>query len=179
MTSGAKIVQSSYDYDTHTIGPYTLPFTLYYVNEHNEPNRFPVYKYYEALLRDEEAIAVFNVNNYCFCVVRRNMAYECAVRDNEKLDLVNFVYRQPLDIPYYERVGYIKSYHECLAVSQFPTSLVRVANSDTAYQFTEHFDGVPLVDPPLSLYKELLNHEDGAQAVYFDTISKQPKFLFK
>ena len=41
--------------------------------------------------------------------------------------------------------------------------------------FKEQVDGVPLVNPPLALYKELINSD--AKAVYFDTISNKPKFL--
>ncbi len=59
------IVPSSYDYDTQTIGPYTLPVHIDYAQEYCNGDRFYKYKYYQALLQDENALAVFNVNNYC------------------------------------------------------------------------------------------------------------------
>ena len=170
-------MQSSYDYDTHQIGPYTLPIHIDYVAEYCNGDRFYLYKYYKALLDDEDALAVFNVNNYCLCVVRKNLAYETVLDPLSKLELLQWNFPTEMKTTIFERVGFIKTYQDCLAVSQFPTSLIREINSDKAYEFTDKFDGVPLVNPPYSLYRELVNSE--AKAVYYDTVSQTTKFLFK
>lgn len=171
------IVPSSYDYDTQTIGPYTLPVHIDYAQEYCNGDRFYKYKYYQALLQDENALAVFNVNNYCLCVVCRDHAYETDLNAASKLELLEWRFPFPIEAAVYQHVGFVKSYHDCLAVTQFPTYLIRALGSQKAYELEDEFEGVPLVDPPLSLYRELVNSE--AKAVYFDTISKQPKFLFK
>lgn len=178
MRCGSTIVESSYDYDTQTIGPYVLPLNLPYIPEScSQGDVFYKYKYYTALLKDDEALAVFNLNNYCLVVVRRYQVYETVLDDESKLELLQWSFTKPLAPIVYSHIGYEKSYHNCLAVSQYPNQLVRAANERNAYGYTDAIEGVPLLDPPLSLYKELLNSE--AKAVYFDTVSKQPKFLFK
>ncbi|MCM1218888.1 MAG: hypothetical protein NC548_30770 [Lachnospiraceae bacterium] len=171
------IVPSSYDYDKQCIGPYTLPLDLPYISEYCNGDRFHRYQYYTALLQDEKALAVFNVNNYCLCVVRKDMAYETDLGLNPKLELLQWAFTNVLNVPLYEHVGFIKSYHNCLAVTQLPTYLIRVMGSKKACDFEDDFDGAPMVNPPLSLYRELVNSE--AKAVYFDTTSNQVKFLFK
>lgn len=177
MRSGAKIVQSSYDYDTHRIGPYMLPFHIDYIEECCNGDIFHLYQYYQALLADDSALAVFNVNNYCLCVVQRYRAYETDLNPVSKLELLEWTYGQLGGYQYFAHVGFEKSYHDCLAVTQFPTSLLRAANDKNAYSYEDAFDGVPLENPPYALYRTLVNSE--AKAVYFDVVSHQPKFLFK
>lgn len=129
------------------------------------------------MLADERAIAVFNVNNYCLCVVTRNGAYEIPATNTPKLELVQWAFREPLPMPIYEHVGYVKTYHDCLAVSQLPTYLLREVASNKALDFEEPIVGRPQLNPPLSLYRELLKSE--AKAVYFDEVKQQPVFLYK
>ena len=175
-TSGDTIVKSSFDYNTSTIGPYTLPIKVNHIPTENV-NKFREYKFYEVMLNDPQALAVFNVNNYCLAVLTRYAVYQVPPRDGMKLDLVNWVFKEPLKFPVYEHIGFVKSYHECLAVTQMPTHLIRKVASNKAEDFTETLQCNPVVNPPLQLYKELLNSD--AKAVYMDAVTQQPVFLYK
>lgn len=175
--SGAKIVESSYDFDKQQIGPYKLPITLPYIPEECNGDVFYKYKYYTALLQDPNALAVFNLNNACLCVACNTYLYETVLNVNTKLELQQWAFRQPIQPTVFEHIGYERTYQNCLAVSQYPAFLLRVANSLNAFGYEDAIVGDPLVNPPMSLYRELINSE--AQAVYFDKKTQQPKFLFK
>lgn len=179
--SGGKIVESFYDFDTQQIGPIRLPLNLPYLPEDGAGNRFPIYRYYEELLKDPDALAIFNLNNYCFVLVQRSLVYEVAPTRNydpkkNKLELISWRLPEPLTVPIYNHIGYVKSKHKCLAVSQYPTYLVEDVATKELDGFTQKPEGVPLVNPPLALYKDLLKTD--AEAVYFDTVEMKPKFLY-
>lgn len=174
---GAKIVKSSYDFDTGMIGPYAVPINLPYVPESEGNAMFHEYNYYQALLQDDAAIAVFNLNNYCLCVLTHTQLYQTVLQVDTKLELMTWNFRSPIVKANYQHIGYIRSYHDCLAVSQYPTYLIREVNSQLAEDFTTPIVGKPMIDPPLALYKELLNNE--AEAIYYDLVDLEPKLLFK
>ena len=164
MMSGAEIVQSSFDYDTSTIGPFKIPIKLTHVPSETV-NNFQISAFYNAMVCDERALAVFNVNNYCLCVVTRNGAYQVPATNTPKLELTQWTFDHPLDIPVYEHIGYVKTYHKCLSISQLPTFLVRELGSDKAIGFSTKLTGNIVTSPPLSLYKQELIQTD-ADAVY-------------
>lgn len=174
---GAKIVRSSYDFDTGMIGPYKVPISLPYVHENAGHSMFHEYNYYQALLQDEAAIAVFNLNDYCLCVLTPTRLYQTVLQIDTKLELLSWDFHCSIVKERYQHIGYVRSYHDCLAVSQYPTYLIREVNSQLAEDFTTPITGKPLVDPPLALYKELLNSE--AEAIYYDLVDLEPKLLFK
>ena len=176
IACGARIVQSTFDFETGTIGPIVTPLRLACI-ESETFNKFPLYKFYQAMLADETALAVFNVNNYCLCVITRNGAYEVAATDTPKLELAQWSFREPLKLPIYEHIGYIKSHHDCLAVSQYPTFLLREVGSNKAVDFETPIVGNPTIKPKLALYKELIQTE--AVAIYFDESTQQSKLLYK
>ena len=177
---GAEIVESCYDLDKQQIGPIHVPIHLNYIPELSTHNDFAIYRFYEELVKNTEALAIFNVNNYCFVIVERNYVYQVpyskvADLTRHKLELCNWPLSTPINIPVYNHIGYVKTFHKCQAVSQYPTYLIADAMTGEIPDFKEQVDGVPLVNPPLALYKELINSD--AKAVYFDTISNKPKFL--
>lgn len=177
---GGEIVQSFYDFDKQQIGPYKIPIKLNYIPERSCYDVFEKYRYYEELVKSFDALAIFNINNYCFVIIERCRVYQVpysktADTTRHKLELLSWNLPEPLDVPVYNHIGYIKTFHKCKAVSQYPTYLVQDAVTGEIPGFTEKLNGVPLVDPPLSLYRELINSD--AKAVYFDTISNETKFL--
>lgn len=165
--SGAEIVQSSFDYETSKIGPYTLPVKLSHVATENV-NNFQVNTFYKAMMLDERALAVFNVNNYCLCVVTRNGMYEVSVNGAPLQELEQWTFQHPLNVPVYEHVGYVKTYHKCLTVYQFPTYLVRELGSNKALGFEEALPEDIVVNPPLSVYKQLIQTDAAAACMRKD-----------
>lgn len=176
MRSGGEIVQSSFDFDTSTIGPYHIPVKLNYVPESSIVNNIPLYRFYQEMVKSGQALAIFNVNNYCLAILERTCLYEIAPFPSQtKLDLVAWNFSEPITSVVYNHIGYVKTFHKCKAISQYPTYLLADSVTGKIPDFTEQVEGVPLIDPPLSLYRELINSD--AKAVYFDTISNKPKFL--
>ena len=179
MMFGGEIVQSSYDYDTQTIGPYHIPIEVHYDIDSAQGNAFPLYRYYELLNIDEEALAVFNVNNYCFCLVRKDYIYMVPFSANEakhkRLQLPEFKLSKPLLVPTYRHVGWVKTYQQCKAVYTWPWKLLEDVNTGEVWSFKEKIKGEPLINPPLALYKYLI--ETDHRGVYFDIAQNKPVFI--
>lgn len=176
---GAEIVQSSYDFDTQKIGPYHNPVEVHCDDKQASGNAFSFYKFYEIMNQDEQALAVFNVCNAYFGVLRRDRFYERKfIRDDWKkqsLVLPDIPFEKPLDIPEYRHIGWVKTYQQCKAVYTYPWKLIQDVCTGELDGFKTKLEGEPLVNPPLSLYKELINTE--YRGVYFDTLSNKPVFI--
>lgn len=98
------------------------------------------------------------------------------VLDNEELPLWNF--EKPLPLPEGKHIGYIRTYDRSKVVYHYPWYLYYNEQFkrflDVRFSRCE-VEGVPMENPPLSLYKELLNTE--YNAVYIDSITNKPIFL--
>ena len=177
MAYGGKIVQSFYDYDTSTIGPYKLPIQLHYSLE-GSSNSFSTYKFYELLNKYEDALAVFNNNNYCFAVVYVDKLvmlpmYQSDLKGKKELPILMF--EKNLDVPTYKHVGWVKTYQDCKAVYTWPWRLLQDTQTGDVWDFKDKLEGEPLENPPLSLYKCLLDTDH--RGVYFDTKKGEPVFI--
>lgn len=179
MTFGSEIVESFYDYDTHVIGPYTVPIDIHYSVESCQGNAFSLYKFYEIMAKDEDVLAVFNVNNYCFCLLYKDAVRMRPYANDDlrynKQPLPNFSITPELSIPTYRHVGWVKTYQSCKAIYTWPWKLIQDVNTGEVWSFKDKISGEPLVNPPLSLYKELINTD--YRGVYFDTIQNKPVFI--
>lgn len=175
---GGEIVHASYDYTTGTIGPYTIP-TYIHPPEHNNPDNFAMYRYYEVLLGDNEALAVFNNGNYCFAIIRRDMVYmvpyQRVVTRAFADQYTKFKLDPPIQSPVYKHIGYIRTHQECKAVAQLPYFLLQREDTGETPDIQDKVSGTPLVNPQLSLYKLLLDTD--YKAVYYDLDTCQPVFL--
>lgn len=176
MTCGARIVQSSFDYETGRIGPYTVPIKI----RHTDPkgNSFSMYRYYEQFIKYADALAVFNINNYCFGVLTPtqfiNSPY--AEADLKSAEFPIYDLTNPISSPEYIHIGYEKTYQECKAVFTIPWKIFADSYGNV-YEYGCKLEGTPEKNPPLSLYKELLDSD--ADAVYRDAITGEVKFLKK
>lgn len=177
MTSGSVIVQSSYNYEEHSIGPYSVPVDFNYVPTGGTENAIPMYRLYEELLANDRAIAVFNLNNLCICVLYPDSLIQVSIGKNAKeYDLQQWRFRQPIITPQLEHVGFIATYQDCLAVTQAPYHLT-VNKMGTLSDGFGKLTFNALRNPPYSLYKELV--ANGAGAVLFDVDKQRPVFLHK
>lgn len=180
IVSGGEIAESTYDFDTQTIGPYRIPIALSYVLESNNGERIDHYRIYEELLNNPKAIAALNLNNYCIVVIEPTYIYEVnpfskLVAHQIKLDLVHWNLPARITTRQVRKIGYIKSYGTCKAVSQYPYCLLQDLSTMEVIGFKEQLASTPVVEPPLQLYKELINSD--AKAVYMDSVSGAPMFL--
>ena len=178
---GSRIVQSSYDFEKQQIGPIKVPVKLNYIPADSQRNNFCMYRFYEEMLKNPNSLAVFNLNNYCLVVVERTCMYEVSYlkvteKRFSKLELLDWTFSYPIDLPIYNHVGYVKTYHNCWAVSQYPEFLVEDTVTKNLYGFEEKLQCSPVVNPPLSLYRELINSD--AQAVYMSSVDGLPKFIY-
>lgn len=176
---GARIIDASYDYDTHTIGPYVCPIDIGCYEENYGECGYSDYQFYELFREFTDLLAIFVVNNMFFCCIHDGyIVYRPFISTDERS-----IRRLPSvpknstfpKAPSYEHIGYIKTYHQNKNVFAYPDYLVRrVDNGEVPYVSGE-VTGVPLLNPPVSLYKELLKTNN--LAVYFDTQTGKPVFL--
>lgn len=176
---GAEIVQSTYDYDTRTIGPYTIPIDIQYNGALQEGNAFSMYKFYEVFNEDPEAIAVFNNNNYCFCVVHRDKVimrpyiYKDVLYRKNTYPIIEF--KEPLQLPNYVHIGWVKTYQQCKAIYTWPWKLLMDVDTGCIADTDIKVIGTPALEPPLVLYKELINTDK--TGIYYDTSQCKPVFI--
>lgn len=177
LSYGSLIVHSSYDFDTHKIGPYTCPIDVKYNREAQQGNSVSLYKYYELFREQEDVLAIFNNGNYCFVALHTNyVTFEPFDSYDEKLraKLPTFGLRQNLGAKVYKHIGFMKTYQECKAVYQWPWYLIQDADGNVPY-VNDKVTGEVLENPPLQLYKMLI--ETDYNAVYFDLAQNKPVFI--
>lgn len=177
MSSGSTIVQSSYDFEEQRIGPYLVPVKFNYVPEGGTSNTIPVYRLYEELLANDKALAVFNLNNLCICVVYEDRVIQRSVaKDKVDEELMQYVYHKPIVVPRLRHVGFVATYQDCMAVTIAPYHLT-VNGFGTLSDGFGKLEINALENPPYSLYKELVNNNAGA--VLFDIDKQMPVFLYR
>lgn len=179
ISFGAPIVNASYNYETQEIGPYRCPFHIGYHKESSGERGYSEYQFYEIFRQYDDALAVFVVNNYFFCVLHKHrVTYQPFIGhdDKSRRHLPEVPKNYKMDpIPTYEHIGYIKTYGQNKNVFAYPDYLVRnVATGEVPY-VKDKVMGKPLINPPVTLYKELL--KTNAKAVYFNTATCKPIFI--
>lgn len=132
------------------------------------------------MLKDDNAIAVFNNCNNTIVVVCPNKMYTVPVVDKptkkEEKALREFTFDKTIELPQYRHIGYIKTYPKCKAVYEYPWKLIQCISDGSIVDYQNNtLEGTPLENPPYSLYKELINTEH--DAVYFDLDTAQIKYL--
>lgn len=167
MTYGAEIVRASYDYDTHMIGEFKIPLDLYYDPVSSTRTVFTECIFYKTLLSNENALAVFNVNNNCIAVIENWGGYEVGMDGNPDTTLLQWSFNEPICKKVYKKIGYIKTYQDNLAVSTVPYGLF-TDESGEIVGYPGKLVGTPMENPPYSLYKALINTDDDVVGVYFD-----------
>lgn len=177
-TFGAEIVDASFDYESCTIGPFTLPIKILHSTEFTNDSAVPRYRLYEELLRDKLALAAFNTNNAVISILTPTQVYQVPI-DREHpaaIDLARWVF-PPMQITNFGIIGYKKTYPKCLAVNEPPATLLMELGKNIPDGFTEPLPGNPKYYPPFSIYKAML--EADADAVWMDKDTGEVKFIFK
>ena len=139
------------------------------------------YRFYEMMQKHEDALAIFNNNNYCFCLlfqdrIEMHPFYLKDALETRKNTFPIIYFDVPLKIKQYRHVGYCKTYQECKAVFVHPWYMMQEVGTKTACGFETEITGEPVVSPPLSIYKELLKHPE-YKGVYLDSVTQQPVFI--
>lgn len=153
---------------------YKVSPKLMYIEEKCKVDAFNRYKYYQYMQKNEAALAIFNINNYCFGVVTQTHffeePYDSSVPESEMV-----CYEQPITLPPYTHIGYCKTYSKCKAIYHWPWYLLANLQSGVIYDYAATLGAEPVVNPPLSLYKELIDTD--AKAVYLDKQTQRPIFI--
>lgn len=178
---GSEPVETSYDYETGKVGLFYCPIKLT-PNAHSEiVNTIPLHCFYRLLQNHKDAIAVWNVNNSTIAILTPETLSLRApngdtVLDGEDLPLWRF--DNSILLPEGKHIGYVRTYDKSKVVYHYPWYLYYNAqyNRFLDARFSGcKVEGVPMTDPPLSLYKELIATD--YNAVYLDSITKKPVFL--
>lgn len=178
MTSGSRIVESSYDYDTFMIGPYQCYAEVHKsdkaINDHVTPHDL-----YAALLADDRNLAVFDDNGFAVCVMQHNaidIVPLCSADYLANEDLYHHYDLQNVPAPIvYRHVGYERTELNCFTVLTPPYKLIEHPMSNIVMGYGQALPSEPVYDPPVDLYFELIktNH----RAVYLDKATNQPRFI--
>lgn len=175
MTFGSEIVESSFNDEEQCIGPYHIPVEIHLDKRLAQGSSIPRYKFYERMQYEKDALAVFNVNNYCIAVLSKDGMHMIHTSAKDTEPLPSYCFDPPMPIPEYEHIGFVKTYQKCKAVHTYPWYMVRVVGSNEAVGFKDEIKGRPLLNPPLSLYKELV--DTNYNGCYFDTITNKTIFI--
>lgn len=165
IAPGSEIRKSSYNYELNQIGPYKfiapIPYLKKYHIEHAEPSR---YYLYEAILGNPNALAAFFTSNTYVAIVYPHKITYVGCYNNE---LIEYKFETKLEVPKLEHIGYVKTYCECKTIATLPYKLMYNKETQLAYlrDVWVPLQGNPVLNPPLSLYKELLEHE-GTEACF-------------
>lgn len=124
-------------------------------------------------------LAVFNNNNFCLVIVTKEtveyLPYYPSDNKHRQYTFPIFSINPPIVTPNYNHIGFIKTYQKCKAIYTWPWYLLGDLTTGKIYDFNETIQGKPLENPPLSLYKSLIDTE--YDAVYFDTMQNKPVFI--
>lgn len=156
------------------IGPYKVPNGPSFSEDAQQSNPFAHYMFYKLMLDDADILAVFNVNNYCFGILRKNIFFMRFYEESEK-QLPAYIIDPPLNLPNYQHIGYVKTYPKCKTVYHYPWYLIQNADTGEVPGYGNININNPLVNPPLALYKALLNTD--CTGVYFDMTKGVPVFI--
>ena len=123
-------------------------------------------------------MAVFNVNNYCLAVLYLDKLVQVPIvpNDNRK-DLLMWQFSKRLQLPVLQPVGFVKTKQQCLAVTEVPHYLLMNFNRDLI-GFESKMDGTPMVNPPFTLYKDLIA-DNKAKAIYYDVKLQKNVYIYK
>lgn len=181
MTFGSEPVEALYDYGARRIGPFRTQIEILFDHEASPLNTIPICKFYAILQRNPDAIAVWNVNNSTIAMLTKTQLYLRTPDggshfNNEPLPIWNLP--MSLMVPEGKHIGWVRTYDKTKVVYHYPWYLCYNEESKRFLDCRfakEEVKGKPKPNPPLSLYKELL--ETPYNAVYVDEETNTPIFM--
>lgn len=154
-----------------------IPVKLNPTSEASTENKIPEYRMYEELLKSSEVLAVFNLNNYCICVLYKDRLIQVGIsKEKPPADLVMWNFKEDIKVPNVTHVGFIATKQDCLAVTEAPHHLTVDENGILSDGFGK-LEFNAMHNPPYSLYKELVRNR--ADAVLYDVDQQRPVFINK
>lgn len=153
-----------------------MPVEVKYSGNHS-PNNIPMYRLYEEMLRSNDVIATFSINDYCIGVLRRDELREVPTAEGSRSEDLVMWHFDPIDVEFFVHVGFVKTYQKCLAVTEVPNFLL-MGIGGVLDGFETKMEGKPMCNPPFSLYKNLIENEQ-AKAIYYDLNTQKPVFIYE
>lgn len=172
---------SSYDYDTRMIHGIDTQIELIGDKDTGMNNSIPIFRFWELMQKNRDAIATWNVNNGTIALLTNNFLYlrnldGSGHMGNEELPVWKLP--NPIQPVFGVHIGYVRTIDKTKLVYHYPWYLFY--NPATRQFLDERFAGEtligePKVNPPMSLYKELLDTD--CNAVYVDSLTNKPIFM--
>ena len=178
LAPNSPIIETSFDYVNSTIGPYKVPIKVQPDIQLQQKGSVSPYQYYDMLYKNQDMLAIINVNNYCFlCLYADSIAFTPLSINDIALQnkLPYYPDRYNIQTETYQHIGYIRTEQVCKAAHLLPYHLLRNERTGYVPYVTEQHINNPLINPPLNLYKELLKTEH--KAVYYDMDSRCCVFI--
>ena len=173
LTAGSRLIESSYDYDTTMIGPFSSRIKL---GKPSVAHSIEKYKLYSTLLSSPKYRAVFSdgrvlgvIATDSFEVIPLNKS-KYAVVQTEYYALNNLVPERN-----YQHIGFERT--ECLCKDVFipPFRLLLNPHNNYIMGYNKVIDCKPVINPSVNLYVDLVKTEH--KAVYLDSATNQPVYL--
>lgn len=178
IVSGAEIVHATFDTTTQMIGPYHVPLNLVLNPSLNMVQATPMARMYEVLLSDENAVAAFEIDAYCICVVTYKYVYQVLIDKNgDDPNLRYFKLAVPIKKKNYRHVGYVKTYPKTKAIAVLPYKLF-IDEKGFIPGTRINLSSRAVENPELALYKQLIDHPT-AYGVYLNKSTMRPSFITK
>lgn len=176
MHCGGEIVRSFYDFDAQKIGPYKVPFDLYYNVQASTSNLAYEYIYYKTLLSDDAMLAVFNLNNHCICCLYPDRIQQVNLDGCITDDMLTIFFKEPMKVPALTPIGYWKTYQQNLTVTQAPFSMFIDENGDVVGAKELHIDDV-LPNPPVNIYSLLTETPEDTIGIFYTLEHLRPMYV--
>lgn len=172
IAPGAEIQKGCYDYESHSIGPYSFVAPIEYIQKyHIEMPEPDLHFLYKMLLGHPQALCVFFTNNtYVAVVTEKSIIYTNVYNGN---DVIPYTFQEPLKVLKLVPIGFVKTRTDCVSVATLPYQLFYSMEYKCVYFKNEwvQLSEIPSVNPPVSLYKDLLENSD-AEGIYADSNNK-------
>lgn len=179
LACGGEIVQSTYDFETHRLGPYLIEGAppLFYNDSYTKADIIEPAQLYNTLQAFPDAIACFNANNAWVFAITKTHQFMCNPTGNPKNRPNNKMFPIKVNSKDYYAVGFVKTYPKCKAAFNLPYYLLMDASTGILVDYDVKLPQKPVVNPPYSLYRSLVNTEH--DAIWMDSASNQIHYLDK
>lgn len=181
LAGGGIIETGYYDYNTKTLGPYTFPEKIGYVQDFYSHHPTPASRLlYKELLATETGLAAIFVNNSYVCILYPD-ALKYIDIDDKSSKVFNLLDDERPKTRRMANCGWVKTYMVCADVARLPYRLQYDIGANKVYLGNGKWvtqPGFPRISNSVDypMYKRLLENPD-ATAIMWDAVNDKEVYL--
>lgn len=178
ISSGSRIIEASFDFDTQLIGPYYFPLKIH-PNKSTNVSSIPIAIMYDNMIADDRILAIFNNCNECMAAMSAKQVWfiPTYVKDafyHPELRKVYNIEGGPQQPPW-QPIGFERTVINCFDAFIPPFKLIANLNTGVICGFKDKLTCTPMLNPPVTLYKELV--ATSHRGVYIDKETEKRIFI--